>query len=109
MDDRVESAVLLSLIGGGLIVCALGAREPSYRKNYGLAFKKFGQLGDVQSNPSRMLHRLPGRSIRTDVADIALPPPICHLSHASETPARIFSALIPGGNARLEKSTVCGS
>jgi hypothetical protein len=56
-----------------------------------------------------MLHRLPGRSIRTDVADIALPPPICHLSHASETPARIFSALIPGGNARLEKSTVCGS
>jgi len=23
--DRVESAVLLSLIGGGLIVCALGA------------------------------------------------------------------------------------
>src|SRR5215467_6639480 len=85
MDDRVESAVLLSLIGGGLIVCALGAREPSYRKNYGLAFKKFGQLGDVQSNPSRMLHRLPGRSIRTDVADIALPPPISQRSYPAVT------------------------
>src|SRR5262252_6468722 len=93
MDDRVESAVLLSLIGGGLIVCALGAREPSYRKNYGLAFKKFGQLGDVQSNPSRMLHRLPGRSIRTDVADIALPSPICHLSQRKRnTGAYLLSA-----------------
>ena len=27
-----------------------------------------------------MLHRLPGRSISTDVADIALPSPVCHLS-----------------------------
>ena len=27
-----------------------------------------------------MLHRLPGRSIRTDVADITLPSPVCHLS-----------------------------
>ena len=27
-----------------------------------------------------MLHRLPGHSIRADVADIALPSPVCHLS-----------------------------
>jgi hypothetical protein len=31
------------------------ARGPGYRKNYGLALKKFGQLGDVRSNPSRLL------------------------------------------------------
>ena len=31
------------------------ARGPGYRKNYGPAFKKFGQLGDVRSNPSRLL------------------------------------------------------
>ena len=32
------------------------------------------------SRGQMMLHRLPGRSISTDVADIALPSPVCHLS-----------------------------
>ena len=40
-----------------------------------------------------MLHRLPGRSIRTDVADIALPSPVCHLSQRKRnTGAYLLSA-----------------
>jgi len=40
-----------------------------------------------------MLHRLPGNSIRTDVADIAIPSPVCHLSQRKRnTGAYLLSA-----------------
>ena len=46
-----------------------GQADAGANYNAGITFR--GQV---------MLHRLPGRSISTDVADIALPSPVCHLS-----------------------------
>jgi hypothetical protein len=40
-----------------------------------------------------MLHRLPGRSIRTDVADITLPAAVCHLSHRRVSSQRSYPAV----------------
>ena len=54
------------------------------------------------SRGQMMLHRLPGRSISTDVADIALPSPVCHLSQRKRNTEQAFnSSTDHGGGKRL--------
>ena len=60
--------------------CKVLWRQADTSANYNAGIISRGQV---------KLHRLPGRSIRTDVADIALPSPVCHLTYA------IVALLIP--------------
>ena len=73
--------------------CKALRRQADTSANYNAGIISRGQV---------ILHRLPGRSIRTDVANIALPSRSVISLSASETPARIFSALIPGARVGLE-------
>ncbi len=54
------------------------------------------------------LHCLPGSSIRTDVADIALPSSVCHLLQRKRNTGAYLLNVHTAGKAALEKSTVSG-
>ena len=64
--------------------CKALRRQADTSANYNAGIISRGQV---------MLHRLPGHSIRADVADIALPSPVCHLSQRKRnTGAYLLSA-----------------
>ena len=64
--------------------CKALRRQADTSANYNAGITSRGQV---------ILHRLPGRSIRTDVANIALPSPVCHLSQRKRnTGADLLSA-----------------
>src|SRR5215470_19557428 len=85
---RQPSCGSIGAVFGSRIKCDHGSRS-SFMDRVNNRFKDRKALqadtganynAGIISRGQVMLYRLPGRSIRTDVADIALPSPVCHLS-----------------------------